>query len=153
MNQTQALDTRASINSYLDAFAGLPAVDETAAMGEYRAEFIGPWWLRRVAPLGTGLVGLRGWCGKRIEGHGRAINRVRRRGRIEDRVPMNAAVQVSRVDGAPALVFTYPDSSPFLLRFFIDELRWYDDHLILAVTIVDLPLLRQIPMPFLLHRI
>lgn len=144
--------TETSFSALTRLFSALPAVDEDLAVGDYQAEFLGPWWFRNSAGIGVGLVGLPCWKGKQIQGKGRAVNLLGKIGALKPAVPMNVAVQVSRIDGNAALVLTYPSGSPFLLGYFIDELRHLDENTIMAITIVNLPLIRNLPMPFLLHR-
>ncbi len=139
-------------------FATLEAVDEGRARGEYRAQFVGPWWFRNTAWIGVAIAGLSGWRGKRILGKGRAVNLVKPCCRkesegLQESVPMLADMLVSRLDSKPSLTFSYPKSSPLLLQRFIDELRQLDEQTILAMTIVDLPIIRRWPFPFLLHRV
>lgn len=141
------------LTQLLQHFRTLPDAQESRIAGQYAATFVGPWWLRTLAPLSLPLVGLRGWCGKHLIGNGHATN-LRRQGTQPPRecVPMQTSLQPSRIDGRPTLALTYPPGSPLLLRFFIDELRPLNDHTLMGVTTVDLPLLRRMPLPFLLSR-
>ena len=47
-------------------FTSLPAPVSLA--GVYRAEFVGPAWLRTLAPPSLALGGLAGWWGKAFDG-------------------------------------------------------------------------------------
>lgn len=134
-------------------FKELPSVSEESAKGHYRAQFVGPLWLRALAPISLPLIHLGGWCGKRIIGNGHATNLVRRReNAIQEVIPMNVKEDESIIDKKPSLTLTYPSSSPLVLRYFIDELRAVDDNTLLGMTIVDLPLIRRCPLPFVLLR-
>lgn len=144
---------KSSFKKLAKLFSGLESADENKSVGVYEAEFIGPWWYRNTAGVSVGLVGLPRWKGKRICGKGNAINLLAKKASVEEFVPMRVAAQISRLDRRASLVLTYPDDSPFLLRYFIDELRQLDENTILAMTIVDLPLLKYLPFPFLLHRV
>lgn len=141
----------ASVNWYQHQFAGLEPVSETGAIGSWQAVFVGPLWLRVGARCGVPFSGLRGWVGKRIEGGGRAVNLVTRGGMLQDYCPMQVSSGPSRVDKGTSLIFRYPPESPGLLRFFQDELRQWKDGDILAFATIDLPLLRHLPLPFVLQ--
>ncbi len=138
---------------YRQQFAGLQPVSEASAIGIYHAVFVGPWWLRVGARWSLPLSGLRGWFGKRIQGGGQAVNLVRRSGSVRDYCPMQVSAGPSRIDGRTSLLFSYGPEAPGLLRFFQDELRQWDGDHILAFATVNLPLLRLIPLPFMLRKI
>ncbi len=144
---------KASLEQLSQRFKELPEAREAAVAGHYEAFFLGPWWLRSLAPLSMPLVGLPGWCGKYLIGNGHATNLLRQ-GRLPQReaVPMHVSSLPSRVDGQPTLTLTYPPGSPLLLRFFIDELRAADQRTLLGMTTIDLPLVRRFPLPFMLRK-
>lgn len=146
-------NNKQSLSWYRQHFSSLNAVSEADAIGEYQAVYVGPFWLRIGARLSEPIIGLSGWTGKRIMGDGAATNRVKRSGTVQDYCAMSAAPGISAIDGGDALVFSYSAKSPGLLRFFKDELRQYDDKTILGFAVINLPLLRHMPLPFVLEKI
>lgn len=135
----------------------LPAPDldslRAEVAGDLRASFVRP--LRRLAPLGLGVLGLPRWQGKRFRADGAGlagVNVVRRRdGRLAETLPMRAVLGASLADGRPAVVVAYAADAPRPWRWVRDELRLRPDGTLLAMTWVDAPLLRRAPgTPFLL---
>ncbi len=121
--------------------------------GFFSASFVGPGWLRKIAPVSVSLMGLPGWTGKRFLSDERAINVLRQEEQTRDAIPMVIRREPSLIDGQPvlALVYTLPDS-PWPLCWFRDELRTLDERTLLGMTLVDKPLLRYMAFPFLLER-
>ena len=131
-------------------FRSLASLSLPAPSGIYRAEFVGPGWLRRLAPPALAFGGLRGWWGKAFDGQG-AINIVER-GEIQLRVlPMTMVVAPSAVDGQPAIRLHYPQGSPFPWPWIVDEARRLDDTTLLCMTLVNLSWAPRVAFPFLLH--
>lgn len=124
-------------------------------MGDLRAEFVAP--LRRVAPVGLGLVGLPRWHGKRFTGSGRdelaGVNLLRSPGGagVEERLPMHAALGAGIADGRPAVIVTYAEDAPRPWRWVRDELRQLDEETLVGMSYVDHPALRRGGLPFLLR--
>ena len=136
---------------------GLPAAELEDLEGDLRGEFVAP--LRRVAPFGLGLLGLPRWHGKRFARSGSqelsGFNLLRRRNRsapFEERVQMRAVRGQGLADGRPALVITYASDAPRPWRWVRDEVRGGADGGLVAMSYVDLPVLRRGGLPFLLHR-
>lgn len=121
--------------------------------GIWRAEFVGPAWLRTLAPPGMALSPLRGWVGKRFDASGQGANLVVRGGRVQAIVPMQQLARASRVDGRPVLASQYAAGAPWLLRGVADEFRQLDADRLLGLMTVDRPGLRGLALPFLLHRV
>lgn len=142
-----------SVKFFREEFARLDAVSEASATGEYRARYVGPVLLRALAKMSNPLLGLPGWIGKRIDGNGHAVNRLKNAGVVRDACPMIVRSGKSMVDGGQSLILSYPTGSPWLLRFFSDELRQLDNQTILGFAVIDLPLIRASPLPFLLHKV
>ncbi|HYI01610.1 hypothetical protein [Hyalangium sp.] len=114
---------------------------------------MGPAWLRYGAPLLLRLLGLRGWWGKEFGADGRGVNLVRRQERLLPSVPVVLREGRSRVDGRQGVQVEYPPECPWRWRLFVDELRWWDGETLLAMSHLELPLLRGWTLPFLLHRV
>ena len=141
----------ASLGEYPALFATLEPIPETAVAGIYRAEFVGPGWLRAIAPPGLKILGLGGWWGKWLQENGDGTNIVFRHNQLEPYMPVTFAQRASLLDGKPCLAVLYPQESPFPWRHVTDELRVLDNGRYLGMTITDLPLARSMPLPFVLH--
>jgi cholesterol oxidase len=94
-----------------------------------------------------------GWYGKRFDAQGKGINLLQRNGKLEPVVPMDVRVEPSKLDGKPAAVVHYPATSQFPWHFVLDELRAWEGATLLGMTFVDVPVLRGMPLPFLIHRV
>lgn len=142
-----------AISSYCRRFGLLKAPCEDKLTGRYLALFIGPAWLRFIAPKLLPLGGLPGWAGKSFTEHGGAINLLEQNAQLREQIPMVRAVKGSCIDGNDALVLTYDSRAPIMLRRLVDELRALDDDTLLGLTHMNFPLLKRFSMPFLLRRI
>lgn len=120
--------------------------------GIYQAQFIGPWWITKSAGPSLSLSGLAGWYGKRFIQSDKATNLLMNRGEKSEKLEMRCADVVSLIDGAPTVALSYGEKAPMPWRWVIDELRTYDDQTLLCMTIVQLPILRHFPFPFILCR-
>jgi hypothetical protein len=140
------------VRAYQDHFRSLNIPSDDELEGRYKATFIGPAFLRYIAPKLLPLGGLKGWYGKAFSQETRAINLLDQKGRLIERVPMERAITQSKFDLRNALVLTYGPEAPLPLRALRDEFRWLDQKTLLGITIVDLPILRRITLPFLLRR-
>ncbi|MFP2909213.1 hypothetical protein ACLESD_30070 [Pyxidicoccus sp. 3LFB2] len=116
-------------------------------------EFVGPAWLRLGSPVLLAVLGMRGWWGKDFAAgaHG-GVNLVRRGDGLHPSVPVLLRNGVSKADGRTGLQVEYPREAGVQWRPFVDELRWLDGRTLLALTHLELPLLRRLTLPFLLHR-
>jgi hypothetical protein len=119
--------------------------------GIYRAEFVGPAWLRALAPPSLALGGLAGWWGKAFDGRGGALNIVVRDGNQRRVLPMMVARVPSLIDGALGLTLSYPKGSPFPWPWIVDEVRRLDEQTFLCMTVVKPKGLRRLAFPFVLH--
>lgn len=135
------------VGDLLALYRALPAPDDVA--GDWDAAFIGPRLLRATSPRGIGLLGLPGWQGKRFDADGRGTNRLRDG---STRLTMTAAVESSRVDGAPALALRYGADAPLPWRHVRDEARALDADRLLCVSLLDVPAGGRGALPFLLTR-
>lgn len=121
--------------------------------GCWRAEFVGPGWLRWLAPRGMWASPLYGWRGKRFDAEGQGLNLVRRGGRVQGVIPMRQEARASRLDGRPVLASRYAADAPWLLRGVADEFRQLHPDGLLGLMTIDRPGLRGLALPFLLHRV
>lgn len=122
--------------------------------GNYKAEFIGPWWLRATSPLSLTLIGFKGWLGKRIDPHGISINVAKRQSKFVEFFPMQLNLQgSSRLDAKPIITLEYAENTQWPWPKAIDELRPLNENSFLGITIFDFFLIRHIAFPFLLIRV
>jgi hypothetical protein len=142
-----------AISSYKHLFCRLKAPTNEQLTGQYMAQFVGPSWLRFLAPKLLPLGGLSGWAGKSFSADNAAINLLNQKGQLVERVPMVRALCASSVDADEALVLTYDSRAPIMLRSLVDELRTLDSDTLLGLTHMKVPLLKHLLMPFVLHRI
>ena len=149
MDQLIEQEYGASLKSISSYFSALPEYDGVDSTGLYKAEILGPVWLKTIAKLSLPFAGLPGWCGKRIEEDG-AINLCKVRDGIQERVHMQKAIENSWLDGRSCMVLSYDSSAPVLLRPMRDEFRRIDEATLLGLSIYNLPGLRRISLPFLL---
>jgi len=140
------------LSAYAQAFKRLSAPSEPELHGRFRAEFIGPAWLRLTAGPSVALAGLRHWWGKELSGPGPAYNLVERRGSMVRTLPMQLGLAGSLVDGRTCAALRYGPESPRPWPHVVDELRTLDEGRLLGMTVIDVPLLRALAFPFLLVR-
>ncbi|NVJ27541.1 MULTISPECIES: hypothetical protein [Myxococcus] len=134
-------------------FTRLPTPSREALPGRYRAELLGPSWFQGFAHRLLGVLGMRGWWGKDIAPGGReGANLVNRVGGIWRAVPLVIREGTSRVDGRTSLQVEYTPEVGRQWRPWVDELRWLEGRTLLAMTHLELPVLRHLTFPFLLHR-
>ena len=144
---------RRGLRSFRKLFLTLPLPEDGGLTGIFRAEFVGPSWLRATAPPALALGGLGGWWGKQFDGAGRGMNIVRRDGALSHTMPVALSVADSLVDRRPCLKVTYPTGSPIPWPLVVDELRFLDDDTLLGLTILNAGPLRRVAFPFLLHHL
>lgn len=144
-----AADLPAGLAALARRWSLLPAPGPDVLVGDRRARFVGPRWLRAVAPRGVGVLGLPEWWGKRFDADGRGTNLVHRGAR--EALAMRAEVAPSAIDGRPVLLVTYAPDAPLPWRHVRDELRALPDGRLLGMSCVATgPLTRG--LPFLLDR-
>ena len=139
-----------SLSQLLARYRQLPAAEHL--IGRWRAEFIGPWWLRASAGPSIALSGMPGWYGKRFVDAQAAVNLRRRGGQLLELLPMRYSAQPSWLDGQPCVALDYGQATRRPWRWVRDELRQLDPQHCLCLTFVDLPGLRRLGFPFLLVR-
>ena len=144
---------QARLRDWRELFTRLPTPERDSLPGRYRGEFVGPAWLRLGSPVLLAVLGMRGWWGKDFAAgaHG-GVNLVRRGDGLHTSVPVLLRGGVSRADGRASLQVEYPREAGVQWRPFVDELRWLDGRTLLALTHLELPGLRRLTLPFLLHR-
>lgn len=141
--------TRESLVRLRRQFSSLAAPDSLA--GVYRAEFVGPAWLRILAPPALALGGLAGWWGKVFDGRGSAANIIVRGGTQQQVLPMMAVHAPSLIDGVAGITLIYSKGSPFPWPWIVDEVRRLDNQTLLCITVVRPRGLRWLAFPFVLH--
>lgn len=141
---------RQSLGSFQAQFVTLQA--PVVVQGVYKAEFVGPAWLRWMAPKGLWVLGMGGWWGKDLAADGTGINLLQRGDTITRRFPVQVALAPSRVDKRPCLVVTYPTVNPWPWPSVVDELRQLDEQTLLGLTFFKIGPLARLPLPFLLHK-
>lgn len=131
-------------------FKTLSAPSEASRKGFYQARFIGPWWLRVSAGPSITLAGLAKWQGKAFVSPTEAVNIVLVDQQRQTKLSMSCSTKPSLIDQKPALVLSYGRLAPMPWRWVRDEVRQQREGEWLGVTIIDLPVLRQLAFPFLL---
>ncbi len=147
----QALNT-GGLTAFPALFAALPPPDFLALPGFYRAEFVGPRWLRAIAPRGLALTHLRGWWGKELREDCTGANLVVRGQALQRSLRIHVTTQPSLLDGKSVVAIRYTADCPFPWPHVVDELRQIDALALLGMTIVNAGFLRRLPLPFVLHR-
>lgn len=121
----------------------------------YSGQYVGLTPVRQLGPAFMAMLRFRGWKGKRFVKNGDELSGSNRFGDGQppsDRFPMQMQIEPSETDGRPALVATYPHESGIPWRWARDEFREIDDSRLLGITTFELPLLRHIPLAFVLVR-
>jgi len=158
MNAAAGVGTSSSLRVCAAAFRA--AADPVLAdlVGRHRAEMVGPFWMRRSAPLLLAATGMPGWMGKQFAAPSSADarelvghNLVDDHGIAEPSLPMTARLGTSRLDDRSAIVLTYAPDAPFPWRNVVDEVRPVGDGRLLGLSYNIVP---GVPVgaPFLLHR-
>lgn len=146
------IDPKISLSGLKQRFAAATLPTEAQRRGFWRARFVGPLWLRLGGMPACYLGGLWGWRGKKFLTPDSATNVLARGQGTVDALSMQARVQPSALDGGAVVALTYGASGPVPWRWVTDELRALDEHTLLGMTRLDLPLLRGLAFPFLLER-
>jgi hypothetical protein len=145
------VDEHGSLATFRSFFAELPVPDESVLRGRFRAHFVGPTWLRVIAPSAISLSGLGGWWGKDLGGFAEAHNLILRDQTLKKSHPMSMSRATSLIDGKPCAQLRYHSGFPW--RWVVDELRMIDQgQTLLGMTLADAPLLRRLAFPFVLQR-
>lgn len=143
---------RMSLKKFRELFSSLIVPDPNSLRGNYRAEFVGPGWLRISAAPALAVTGLGGWWGKEFFGDGTAVNIVLRAGNFSTRFPMRFVKTESYIDHKEGLALHYQAGNPFPWMYVVDELRRIDDTTILGMTIPNVSGLRGLAFPFILQK-
>lgn len=144
--------TKSSIRQIRSVYSQLPSANQKERIGDYRAQFIGPWWLRKSAAPSLVLSGLPGWVGKRFIDNNNATNILLLDGERIEKFEMRCIEQFSFVDHKPTIALNYGNTAPIPWRWIVDELRQLDENTMLCMTIINLPFLKNFSFPFLLSR-
>ncbi|MFZ2174330.1 MAG: hypothetical protein WAW17_09885 [Rhodococcus sp. (in: high G+C Gram-positive bacteria)] len=145
--------TPRSIRALHRQFRSLEGGDIRSTAGMHEAVFVGPRFLRLVAPRAIALGGMPGWYGKRFDAAGEGVNLLRESdGSLRETLPMRVRLDASWLDGRPALVVSYGSGAPVPWRWVRDEFRVLDDRTLLALTFAISPRSRVLASPFTLIR-
>lgn len=142
---------REPLNYFRHLFTTLDALTVAEVNGRYHSQFIGPAWVRTLAPPSLALVGMGSWCGKVFDGPA-GMNRLKRQDEIIEAMPVALVERPSLIDNQPTLTVTYPATSRWPWPHIIDELRRLDTNTLLGMTMAKPLGLHRIAFPFLLHR-
>lgn len=137
-------------------FRELPAPALADVAGVYGGAFPRPGAYGLACRYGMAATGLAGWRGKRFAAaapgaaDAQVFNRVRGGREVK---PLLARIDCSLHDARPALVCTYHPRETPPYRWIRDEFRRWDDRTLLALSFLDVPLLRRVGLPFVLRRV
>ncbi|MBE2222413.1 MAG: hypothetical protein IAF02_12770 [Anaerolineae bacterium] len=140
------------LTEFRTLFSELRSPQISEMNGRFRSEFVGPGWLRTIAPPGLAPLGLGGWWGKTFDGQGGGMNIVQRQGELREIMPIVLKEEVSLINGRSGLNITYPPGTRFPWPWVVDEIRWLDDNTILGMTLVTKAGMHRLALPFLLHK-
>ena len=137
-------------------FRDLPEPDSLEKFeGAFAARYVGPAPVRFGAPAFMAALGFCGWKGKRFARSGDELagnNRFGSGATEDDMYPMWALIEPSLIDGRDALVVHYPNDSRKPWNVARDEFREFEDGRLLGITTFDLPLIRRLPLAFVIER-
>ncbi|SEM07578.1 MULTISPECIES: hypothetical protein [unclassified Acinetobacter] len=142
----------ASLTSIKATYQQLSSAPLAMRQGEYKAQFIGPWWLRVSAAPSLFLSGLGGWFGKKFINQNLVTNILLNRGQRSEKLQMECLEEASLIDGKQTIALYYGKTAPIPWRWVVDELRQLDEHTMLCMTIINLPFLKHFSFPFILSR-
>jgi hypothetical protein len=140
-------------------FRDLPAPEDFSALaGAHRGVYVGHAPVRASGPMFMSALRFRHWRGKRFaeaDSSSTVLDGVNRFADGEpgrDRYEMIASIGPSLIDGRPAYVIEYPPDSPRPWNRARDEFRVIDEHRLLGITTFDFPLIRMLPLAYVLER-
>lgn len=137
-------------------FRRLPAPGLAEVAGIYAGSFPRPAAYGRACRSAMAMTGLPAWRGKRFAepapgaAEAYVVNLVRGGREVK---PLLARIASSVEDGEPALVCTYRARETPPYRWIRDEFRRWDERTLLALSFLDVPVLRGPGLPFVLRRI
>lgn len=148
---TNSLPT--GLRALYERFSSLRPPQESELRGDFDLVLIGPRWLRALAPSLLALARFGGFSGKRILSPAEGVNLFGRGAARAAKFPMRIERRASLIDGIDGVQLRYRRGEvPFPWPLISDELRVLDAETWLCMMVVELPLLRRIPAPFLLRR-
>ena len=135
-------------------FRRLPAPDLDAIAGRHDGAFPGPPGYAVACRRAIGATGLPEWHGKRFDPPRPGADQTHAANLVRDgeAKPMVARIAASLTDGRAALVCTYRVDETPPYRWVRDEFRLWDEHTLLGLAFLDLPVLRSVGFPFVLRR-
>lgn len=137
-------------------FRNLPEPESLDPLrGDFTARYVGHAPVRMSGPLFMTTLRFRGWTGKRFAGNAEELAGSNRFGDGDpsaDRYPMRALVEPSIIDGRDAFVVHYPPDTPKPWNRARDEFREFEDGRLLGITTFDFPVVRHLPLAFVLER-
>lgn len=143
-----------SLRDFSRLYTKLTLGDTAVPQGVHKGTYVGPGWLKTIAPPSMVVSGLGGWWGKDFipGGKGKTYNLVQRKGEIRHVIPMQLVLINSRLDGAPALALIYDKQNPFPWPYVVDELRPLDESALLGMMYFNVTAFPKIAFPFLLQK-
>lgn len=137
-------------------FRELPEPDSLDKFeGAFSSLYVGPAPIRLGAPAFMAALGFGGWKGKRFARSGEQLegsNRFGSGAAIDDKYPMHALIEPSLIDGRDALVVHYPSDARKPWNVARDEFREFEDGRLLGITTFDIPVIRHLPLAFVIER-
>jgi hypothetical protein len=143
---------RAPLAAFPTMYRELEAPTLGQLVGTHRSAFVGPAWLRSIAPPGLALGGLGGWWGKRFDASGSGVNLVMHSGKPEAILPVRLEFRSSRVDARTTACVLYPPESRWPWPHVLDELRVLEPGCLLGLTFFQIGVFSNLPLPFMLLR-
>lgn len=141
------------LRAFKAIYTNLTLPDVNAMPGTYRGAFIGPAWLRSIAPRGLQVAGLGGWWGKVLRSDGTGANLVERNGVLSEQFPIGYGQARSLIDRNPCMAIHYTPACPFPWPSVVDELRILDETSLLGMSLINWKAIHRLALPFLLTRI
>ncbi len=142
----------ASLSSIKATYQQLSSAPLAMRQGEYKAQFIGPWWLRVFCSTEFIFKWIGGWFGKKFINQNLVTNILLNRGQRSEKLQMECLEEASLIDGKQTIALYYGKTAPIPWRWVVDELRQLDEHTMLCMTIINLPFLKHFSFPFILSR-
>jgi hypothetical protein len=138
--------------AYERRFGALAVPTEAQLTGRYRAQLLGPTWLKLLALRSLGAAGLHKAWGLALSGFGDAQHLLGRGGKGQGG-PLSLGLGNSAVDGRLCAVLKRDDEAGSREKRRVSyELRVAGDGCLLGMAFIDAPFVRKLGFPFVLVR-